>query len=425
MNAECVSRALTECFENCSRALCRVVVVVSYPMDFVAVPAGTVPVAALALRGADPSLSFATADSFNTTLGATRCAVPGAAGQMEAAYSNVAGELVGALFTSDPVVLDSATILSVIGPAKMRVAWLQLLADGQDDAAPLTSKRFRYERDTVLAGLDYAALNAGYLVTAADLLLTEVSAGAMGGGATLWIRSTTIRSFATPVRGQPGLYNLAPLADLYRLAPGIFCTAERDLPGCPLRLVLEESQRRAQDARIPYASVASASPLNTARAAAQAFVATAPPGLNWEFLGPNGTLGDLHRRALDWADRCSLAGAIGAGGGRGFLEVVCRRLDELYLALPSLHRVLEGLLSTQAITNELAALATGCFKPARGLPESIQDLLAIDGACLELILPMEEHNLITAAQRVAWICSMMQDAHARGGGGGGASARLI
>jgi len=38
-------------------------------MDFVAVPAGTAPVAALALRGADPPLSFATADSFNTTLG--------------------------------------------------------------------------------------------------------------------------------------------------------------------------------------------------------------------------------------------------------------------------------------------------------------------------------------------------------------------
>jgi len=35
---------------------------VSYPMDFVAVPAGTLPVAALTLRGADPSLCFATSD---------------------------------------------------------------------------------------------------------------------------------------------------------------------------------------------------------------------------------------------------------------------------------------------------------------------------------------------------------------------------
>jgi hypothetical protein len=85
-------------------------------MDFVAVPAGTAPVAALALRGADPSLSFATGDSFNTTLGATLCVMAGAAGQMEAAYSNVAGELVGALFTSDPAVLDTATILAVISP---------------------------------------------------------------------------------------------------------------------------------------------------------------------------------------------------------------------------------------------------------------------------------------------------------------------
>jgi hypothetical protein len=423
MYAECVSRALTECLENRSRALCRVVVVVvSCPMDFVAVPAGTPPVAALALRGADPSVSFATADSFNTTLGATLCVIPGAAGQVEAAYSNVAGELVGALFTSDPAVLDIVTILGVIDPAKMRVAWLRLLADGLDDAASLTSKRFRYERDSILSGLDYAALAAGYLVTAADMFPTEVPAGAMGGAATLWIRSTTIRSFATPVRGQPGLYSLAPLADLYRLTPGIFCTADRDLPGCTFRLVLEESQRRAQDARMPYASVASSSPLNTARAAAQAFVATTPPGRNWELLGPNGTVGDLDRRALDWADCCCMAGAIGAGGGRAFLEVVCRRFDELRLALPSLHGVLDGLLSSQAITNELAALATGCFKPARGLPESIQDLVAIEAVCLELMSPMEEHNLLTASQRVAWICSMMQDAHARGGGGGGGGA---
>jgi hypothetical protein len=394
-------------------------------MDFVAVPAGTVPVAALALRGADPSLSFATGDSFNTTLGATLCVIAGAAGQMEAAYSNVAGELVGALFTSDPAVLDTATILAVISPLKMRVAWLQLLADGLDDAASLTSKRFRYERDSILSGLDYAALAAGYLVTAADMFATEVPAGAMGGAGTLWIRSTTIRSFATPVRGQPGLFCLAPLADLYRLTPGIFCTADRDLPGCTFRLVLEESQRRAQDARMPYASVASSSPMNTARAAAQAFVATTPPGRDWELLGPNGMLGDLDRRSLDWADRCCMAGGaaqIGAGGGRAFLEVVCRRFDELRLALPSLHVVLDGLLSSQAITNELAALATGCFKPARGLPESIQDLVAIEDACFKLIFPMEEHHLLTATQRVAWICSMMQDAHACGGGGGGGGA---
>ena len=397
-------------------------------MDFVAVPAGTAPVAALALRGADPTLSFATADSFNTTLGNTLCAIAGAPGRMEAAYSNVAAELVGALFTSDPAVLDAPVILHAIDPTKLRAVWLRLLADGQDDAVSLTGRRFRYERDAILAGLDYANLAAGYLVTAADLFLTEAvgtgraAAALIGGAGTSWIRSGTIGSFATPVRGHPNLYSLAPLADLYRYAPGIFCTASRDQPGDTFRLVIEECQRRAQDARIPYASVASASPLLTARAAAKAFVATAPAGPNWELHGPNGTLGDLGRRAQDWADRCSLAGSITAGGGHAFLEVVCRRFDELEFALPSLHRILEGLLSVQAITNELAALATGCFKPARGLPESVQDLLAIEGACLELVSPMEEQNLISAGQRVAWVCGMLQSAHARGGGGGGGGA---
>ena len=176
-------------------------------MDFVAVPAGTAPVAALALRGADPPLSFATADSFNTTLGVALCAVPGAApGRMEAAYSNVAAELVGALFTNDAAVLDSATILSVIDPTKLRAVWLRLVFDGLDDAASLSGSRFRYERDNVLAGLDYSALGmpVGYLVTAADLFLTEVSAGAVGGGATLWVRSTTIDCTADrPVGCEP------------------------------------------------------------------------------------------------------------------------------------------------------------------------------------------------------------------------------
>jgi len=60
MNAErpalSASRKLRES-ALASRALCRVVVAVSYPMDFVAVPAGTLPAAALALRGADPSVT--------------------------------------------------------------------------------------------------------------------------------------------------------------------------------------------------------------------------------------------------------------------------------------------------------------------------------------------------------------------------------
>jgi hypothetical protein len=44
----------------------------------------------------------------------------------------------------------------------------------------------------------------GYLVTAADLFLTEVSAGTVGGGATLWVRSTTIDCTADrPVGCEP------------------------------------------------------------------------------------------------------------------------------------------------------------------------------------------------------------------------------
>jgi hypothetical protein len=79
-----------------------------------------------------------------------------------------------------------------------------------DDAVSLTSKRFRFERDSILSGLDYAALAAGYLVTAADMFPTEVPAGAIGGAGTLWIRrskrsDTIIMKFMNTRKPAPHL----------------------------------------------------------------------------------------------------------------------------------------------------------------------------------------------------------------------------
>ena len=100
----------------------------------------------------------------------------------------------------------------------------------------------------------------------------------------------------------------------------------------------------------------------------QGLLSTAPPSADWELYGPNGVLGDIHRRFNDWSDRCSLASPGGAAAGQAFLEVFCRRLDEVKEAVPALYRVLGDLGTARAVAQELAAMAAECFKPPRGPP---------------------------------------------------------
>ena len=100
------------------------------------------------------------------------------------AFANVAGELVGGLFTRDAVLLGMPVHLSVVGPACMRDCWLQLLANGLDDSAVMTCRQFRDARQTILDSLDLGAIHASYLVAAADLFATGQPLGlaALGAG---------------------------------------------------------------------------------------------------------------------------------------------------------------------------------------------------------------------------------------------------
>ena len=132
-------------------------------MNFVAIPPGAGIAAALTLRGADPMLVVANADTFVTSLGDALHSVAGAAGHREMAFANVAGELVGGLFTRDAVLLGMPVHLFVVGPACMRAGWLQLLANGLDDSAAMTCRQFRDARQAVLDSLDLGAIPAGTL----------------------------------------------------------------------------------------------------------------------------------------------------------------------------------------------------------------------------------------------------------------------
>ena len=169
-------------------------------MNFVAIPPGAGIAAALTLRGADPMLVVANADTFVTSLGdALHSVAAGAAGHREMAFANVAGELVGGLFTRDAVLLGMPVHLFVVGPACMRAGWLQLLANGLDDSAAMTCRQFRDARQAVLDSLDLGAIPAGYLVAAADLFATgpPLALAALRPDAP-WLRTITFSSLSAP-----------------------------------------------------------------------------------------------------------------------------------------------------------------------------------------------------------------------------------
>ena len=94
-------------------------------MNFPPVPPGTDAAAALGLRGPDPDVTVATADTFITTLGHALNARPGpVANTTLAKWSAVMGALVGGMFTSDAAVLDQVATLGVVTLAKGRAHWL-------------------------------------------------------------------------------------------------------------------------------------------------------------------------------------------------------------------------------------------------------------------------------------------------------------
>ena len=94
-------------------------------MDFVAVPAGTLPAAALALRGADHDVEFATTSKVNIILGDALHAIDAVvlAKHKSAPYSQTAGSIVGFMFVSDAAVLSHVLGRAVPSPAKLRAAF--------------------------------------------------------------------------------------------------------------------------------------------------------------------------------------------------------------------------------------------------------------------------------------------------------------
>ena len=102
-----------------------------------AVPPGTGPVAALALRGPDPNLVTPTGSPLDTCLGASLNAVAAAAATRHVKYSSVAGLMAGYFYTRDPLVLTELLSGAVPSDTKLLALWNHFRQNGVDATTAL------------------------------------------------------------------------------------------------------------------------------------------------------------------------------------------------------------------------------------------------------------------------------------------------
>ena len=404
-------------------------------MDFEAVPAGTGPFAALLLRGPDHSIEYLQSDAFNTVLGdATISVAAVAANTRSSPYSSVSGVLAGFTYTRDPLVLTDLLHGSVLSPTKLRAVFHFLTQNGIATTQELSQSEFLAAGETVINTINMAAFPAALLVVHADLFATEAPAGAVGGAASIWLRSAQFLHVAEPVAGQPGLYRLRWLGQLHYTAPGVFRTATRDLPGAGYRVLLEMCRARAEDAAVSHAALGGGYALGTARAAFQSFIGVAArsPLLTFE----EGGIINLHRRLPAFSDRLTLAVAPGAPAGeaQNFRSVFAAHVHSLS-GFPGLAEVCSPYTNPTAVAQALCRLARECFLPERDPPSCLEDMGVLESMAVGALTPLGGQNLLTMAAKVDWLAAnvsitadgSVSGAAAAGGGpdGGGGAAPVV
>ena len=183
-------------------------------MDWEPVPVGTLPPAALTARGADHDLDFAAGDSIEVALGSSLWVRNVVGGRRRISYSSFAGRLSSHFYSNDAAVLTHLVRGAVPGPAKLRALWLHIIGVGGVVAtSALSIDEFDEAAEASHDALDYNALPAAVLLTAADLFAVEPAAGALGGLPTLWLRSLQYSHLAEDVPGHPGLVRFRWLGD--------------------------------------------------------------------------------------------------------------------------------------------------------------------------------------------------------------------
>jgi len=178
------------------------------------VPHGTPAALALTLRGADHDLDFAAGDSVESAFSVPLSIRNAVGGRRRLAFSSFGGALSGYFLTNGPAVIAQFVHGAVPTPAKLRALWLYFIGNGVPANTALSLDDFEFAADAVFATIDMNNIPPAFLLTAADLYLTEVPAGALGGGGTQWLRSASFGHFSEDVPDHPGLVRLRWLGAL-------------------------------------------------------------------------------------------------------------------------------------------------------------------------------------------------------------------
>ena len=243
------------------------------------------------------------------------------------------------------------------------------------------------------------------LTTDAEWYGTQAAAaGAASAAANAWRRVPRIMDVSVHHGG--GLYQLTYLGWVHWFSPGIFLSAQRDLPGCPYRALMDAGQARAEAAGVVNASPALGNPMQTARAAIVGFVQTVPDA-GWELAVCPDAAG-VHCRTGVFADWMSLAAVHGcdAAAAASFRLTLGDNFNYFSGKLPNLLEVLRPPISASAFSGHIARMASRCFSPGKEPPSSIADVIELEAQLGHYLVSLgAQAGLITAQQRVDWLCS--------------------
>ena len=373
-------------------------------MDFAA-QQGVAAAQALVNRGADHMVEAPQAHPFVVQLGDALHSNALAAGGVEMRYSSVSGMLSGSLFTRDLVLLNRPIPSVVPPPQRLDALHTQMVADGMDATAAVDPKTFLAQARGWVSSLDPANIPAAALTTDAEWYGTQAAAaGAASAAANAWRRVPRIMDVSVHHGG--GLYQLTYLGWVHWFSPGIFLSAQRDLPGCPYRALMDAGQARAEAAGVVNAAPALGNPMQTARAAIVGFVQTVPDA-GWELAVCPDAAG-VHCRTGVFADWMSLAAVHGcdAAAAASFRLTLGDNFNYFSGKLPNLLEVLRPPISASAFSGHIARMASRCFSPGKEPPSSIADVIELEAQLGHYLVSLgAQAGLITAQQRVDWLCS--------------------
>ena len=169
-------------------------------MNYLPVPPGTLPPAAIAMRGAEPEILMNVAHNLLACAGPILKPVPSpaeGAAFRRVQNSNVLALLGDHLFISNPVCLTFSVALHGVPPQRLQLLWDRLVLDGFDTARIYPNAgEFLVEAARVVDSLDPDTLHQDYIFDPIEVIDKEPPVPVVGvltvGQliATSWVRDT-------------------------------------------------------------------------------------------------------------------------------------------------------------------------------------------------------------------------------------------